>query len=224
MGALGIINLNDTFTFTGGITRGWDQATEDDNGNIDFTGQLKYVVDAKTTLYLNGISGNEEPDVPAGTVGHNGWRTVFDVVGTRTIGDKLTLTANGMYAWEGQTGNAGNGGGIGQWYAVAGYATYKISDALSVSGRAEWFNDPDGAAPTQFSSVRRPNQYYEFTLGTTIHPFPNTDLVNNFFIRPEVRFDYADKADFDSVPDGLGGANPTDHYFFSFGVDGVYAF
>jgi hypothetical protein len=218
-GALGIVNLTDGLTFTGGISRGWDQATEDTNGSIDFLGQLKWVVNKDATLNFNGVSGNEEPDVPAGAVGHNGYRTVFDVNGRYSASDQLTLGFDAMYAWEAQTGDLGSGGGTGQWYGVAGYAGYKINDFVTINARGEWFNDPDGAAPTQYSSIRRPNEYYEITLGTTIHPFPNTYPVNNFFIRPEVRFDYADRAAFDPV----AGA-PTDHYFFTFGVDGVYAF
>ena len=220
-GALGILNFNEMFTFTGGITRGWDQATEDTNGNIDFIGQAKAVVNEKTTVYLTGITGNEEPDEPAGVIGHNGYRTVLDSVGSYSASDQLTLSYNLMYAWEAQTGNAGNGGGLGQWYAAAAYASYKQSDYLTFNARGEWFNDPDGAAPTQFSTIRRPNEYYEFTLGMTIHPLPNNAVLNNLFFRPEVRFDYADKAEFD--PDAFTGV-PTDHYFFSFGVDGVLAF
>ncbi len=220
-GALGIVNFNDMFTFQGGITRGWDQATEDTNGNIDFIGQVKAVVSPKLTAYFSGITGNEEPDLPPGTPGHNGYRTVLDTVVTYALSDQLTVSANGMYAWEAQTGNAGNFGGLGQWYAVAGYASYKLSDNFTFNARGEWFDDQDAAAPTQFGPVRRPNEYYEFTLGTTIHPLPNDAVFNNFFIRPEVRFDYADKATFD--PD-LTTGQPTDHYFFSFGVDGVFAF
>ncbi len=220
-GALGILNLNDTFTFQGGITRGWDQATEDNNGSIDFIGQVKAVLSPKLTAYLSGVTGDEEPDLPAGFTGHNGWRTVLDSVVSYTASDQLTLSANGMYAWEAQTGNAGNGGGLGQWYALAGYATYKISDYVSVSGRGEWYNDPDGASPTQFGPTRRPNEYYEFTLGTTIHPLPNDSTFHNLFFRPEVRFDYADKATFD--PDTTTGV-ATDHYFFTFAVDAVFAF
>ncbi len=218
-GALGILNFNEQLTFTGGITRGWDQATEDTNGNIDFLGQLKDVVNTQTTFYLTGITGNEEPDVPAGEVGHNGYRTVIDAVGNYNASDQLSLSANLMYAWEAQTGNAGNGGGLGQWYAAAAYASYKFDSHVTFNARGEWFNDPDGAAPSQFSPMRGPNEYYEATLGLTLHPLPDNAILNNLFFRPEVRFDYADHADFDTV-NGL----PTNHYFFTFAVDGVYAF
>ena len=219
-GALGIVNLNDKVTFTGGITRGWDQSTEDNNGDIDFIGQLKLVsADSKGTLYLNGITGDEQADAPAGTVGLDGYRTVFDVVGSYTLSDQLSVSANGMYAFENQTGDAGFKGGTGQWYAVAAYASYKVADQLTLNARGEWFDDQDGAAPTQFSAIRRPNEYYEATFGATIHPLPNNPVLNNLFFRPEFRFDYADNAAFDSV-----GGLPTNHYFFTAAVDGVYAF
>ena len=223
-GALGIVNLNDKVTFTGGITRGWDQSTEDNNGNIDFIGQLKLVsADSKGTLYLNGITGNEQSDVPAGTVGRDGYRTVFDVVGSYALSDQLSVSANGMYAFESQTGNIAinpaSTTGTSQWYAVAAYASYKISDQFTINGRGEWFDDQDGAAPTQYSAVRQSNQYYEATLGATIHPLPNNALLSNLFFRPEVRFDYANHTAFDAV-----GGVPTNRYFLSAAVDGVFAF
>ena len=220
-GALGIIKLDDDTTFTGGVTRGYDQATEDNNGDLDFMGQLKYNGVKDLAFTITGLTGREQPSAAPGTVGLNGWRTTFDTVVDYKVGDKLDLVANGFYNWEAQTGNAGFKGGVGQWYGVAAYARYTFSDFLQFNFRGEWFNDPDAAAPTQYSLTRRPNQYYELTLGTIIHPFPQTDLLNNFFIRPEARFDYADKASFDPVG---AAATPSDHYFFTFSVDGVYAF
>ncbi len=222
-GALGIVNLNDAFTFTGGITRGWDQATEDNNGNIDFIGQVKFVVNTKATVYLNGITGNEQPDAAPGTVGRDGYRTVFDVVGSYALSDQLSVSANGMYAFESQTGNIAidpnSTGGTSSWYGVAAYASYKLSDNFTVNARGEWFDDQDGAAPTQYSSIRQSNQFYEATLGVTIHPLPNNPVLNNLFFRPEVRFDYANHAAFDTV-----GGLPTNRYFLSGAVDGVFAF
>jgi hypothetical protein len=226
-GALGILNLTDAWTFQGGITRGWDQATEDNNGSIDFIGQAKWVVNPKCTLYFNGITGHEEPDVPAGFAGANGVRTVFDIVGSYQLSDQLSLAANGMYAWESQTGNAGAGGGNGQWYGVAAYASYKVADQLTFNVRGEWFDDQDGAAPTLYNvtGVRESNQYYELTVGATIHPAPNNSVLANFFFRPEVRFDYANHAAFDAITDpNTGSTIASDHYFCSAGVDAVYAF
>jgi hypothetical protein len=218
-GALGIINLSDAFTFQGGITRGWDQATEDNNGDIDFIGQLKWVVNPKATLYLNGITGDEQADTAPGTPGLDGYRTVFDIVGSYQASDQLALSFNGMYAFEPQTGDLGDGGGTGQWYGFAGYASYKVADPLTLNVRGEWFDDQDGAAPTQYSPVRQSNQYYELTVGATIHPLPNDAVFNNLFFRPEVRFDYANHAAFDAV-----GGLPTNHYFCTAAIDGVFAF
>jgi hypothetical protein len=244
-GALGLVNLTPAIGFTAGITRGWDQATEDTNGSVDFYGQLRWTPNRKAKLAVSVISGDEQPSESvalaeqAGLVVPNGWRTVIDVVGSCRISDQLSVAVNGMYGCEGQTGNGGIGGGTGQWYALAGYASYRQSDYLSFNVRAEWFDDQDGAAPSQFAyygpnpsagygfayPLRRPNLYYELTIGTTIHPLPNRDLLENLFFRPEIRFDYADKSTFDFVTsyDNPAGS-PTDHYFFTFGVDAVYAF
>ena len=47
----------------------------------------------------------------------------------------------------------------------------------------------------------------------------NGAIFNNLFFRPEVRFDYANHAAFDAVA-GV----PTNHYFCTAAIDGVFAF
>jgi hypothetical protein len=197
-GLMATYNLTDPsgptpFTVMGGFCRGWDQATEDNNGNLDLMGQLKYVVSGKCSLLLNVITGNDNPSGP-----FDGWRTVIDANGTYNASDELTLGFNGMYAWQPQTGNGGFGGGTGQWYGFAAYAGYKICDQLTFNARAEWFDDQDGAAPTQLAAVNTniPNQFYEVTLGVTIHPLPANPCLAGLAIRPEARWDYSDHSAF----------------------------
>ncbi len=209
-GVLGIVNVTDAasadvITATGGITRGWEQATNDNNGSIDYTGQLLYKkVDTATSmtkwsLALNAITGDEQPHGP-----QNGWRTVVDVVGSYAVSDQLTLGTNGMYAWQAQAANAGFGGGTAQWYGAAIYAKYVPPNQglLALNIRGEWFNDQDGAAVTQYANngvnTNIPNQFYEATIGLTITPFSSDANLKGLAIRPELRWDYSDHATFQS--------------------------
>lgn len=187
-GALLSYNLTDTLTITAGVTRGWDQALKDVNGSLDATGQIKYTKD-KITAYLNASTGDQTPTPPPGFPGSDGWRTVIDFIGTYAYSDNLSLTVNGDYGW--QSGGA-IGGGTSQWYGVALYGSYKISDLFTINLRGEWFDDQDGASPGTFDAGV-PNTYYEATLGVKITPFPTNNILSNLSIRPEVRFDYADK-------------------------------
>jgi hypothetical protein len=217
-GLIGTYNLTDPSgptpsTITGGITRGWDQATEDNNGSIDYTGQFKYAVTGKYAIVLSAITGDEFPSGP-----QDGWRTVLDANGTYNYSDQLTLGFNGMYAWEAQAGDAGAGGGTAQWYGFAGYASYKISDNFTFNARAEWFDDQDGAAPTQLAigpNVATPNQYYEVTLGVSIKPMPSNPYLAGLTIRPEARWDYADHASFNEG---------TQHDQWTAAVEAYYSF
>ncbi len=199
-GVLATYNLTSDLSITAGVTRGWDQALKDVNGSIDGIGQIKYTKD-KLTLYLNGITG---PELPSGTF--SGYRTVLDFIGTYNYSDNLTLAVNADYGWQGSISND-------QWYGVAVYAGYKLSDMFTVNARGEWFDDQDGGAPGTILGI--PNVYYEATLGLSIKPFPNNNIGSNLVIRPEVRLDYADIAAWD------GG---TDHYQVTAGIDAYFTF
>ncbi len=219
-GALVILQPDEHLTTTAGITRGWNQATDDVNGSIDYTAQA-ILAAGPLTATVTGVTGQEEPSGP-----QNGWRTLLDTVEVVKPLEGLQLSFNGMYAWEAQTSNGGAGGGTGIWYAGAGYASYKVADFLTLNARGEFFNDPDGAAPRQYNTalptspvfgrpVGRPNNYTEATFGATIKPLVGVSLLKNLAFRPEVRVDYADHATWD------GG---TGHYQWTAEVEGFYAF
>ena len=199
-GLLGIYNITDPAgptpaVFTLGFTRGWDQATEDSNGDLDVTGQLKYTVTNKYAIVLSAISGDEAPSGP-----QDGWRTVIDINGTYNISDEFTLGFNGMYGFAAQTSNGGFSGGTGQWYGAAIYGKYVCCDYLTLNARGEWFDDQDGAAPAQLSQglTNVPNSFYEVTLGLTFKPLPDNPYLSGLTIRPEGRWDYSDHAAFNA--------------------------
>ncbi len=197
-GFLATYVLSPSVTVTGGLTRGWDVSTTDDNGSIDFMGQVVWAVNDKSTLYVNLLTGKDTP----GDNDH--WRTVIDSSFTTKIADQLSVAINGTYGYQALGGSADNA----QWYGLAGYATYTISDMFSPSARVEWFNDVDGYRGLG-------TNVYEATLGVAIKPLPNDKIGSNLVIRPEVRFDYAN----DRVYDGGTGYSQA-----TFGVDAIFSF
>jgi hypothetical protein len=192
-------NVNDKLTVMGGISRGWDQATKDNNESIDYLGQIKYVFSDKVTGYLNVVTGPEQND------NDSNYRTVFDGILTMTASDKLTFALNADYGWE---ADAAPGGDTAVWYGAAVYAGYKLCDAATLNGRAEYFNDDDGTRGLG-------GAVYEGTVGLAIKPFPNDNLGSNLVFRPELRFDYSDEGIFD------GG---TDNYQVTAAVDAIFTF
>ena len=56
---------------------------------------------------------------------------------------------------------------------------------------------------------------FSFLFNRKDRPFPDDKILSNLAIRPEIRFDYAEKPFFD------GG---TDHYQWTFGIDAYFVF
>jgi hypothetical protein len=199
-GVMGEYKLNDDFQIDGGITRGWNQSLRDNNGDPEFMGSVTWTPQESDFLKKWNVAVTMT-EGPEGTKDNHDWWTVLDVVATYTATDKLTLKANADY---------GDAPHSGQWYGVAGYASYVISPMLTLNGRAEWYDDVNG-----FTIGGGGNNYYEATLGVAITPFPNSDIGKNLVIRPEARFDYANKRFFDAG---------TDHYQFTAAVDAYFVF
>jgi len=62
-GILASYNLTDEWSITGGITRGWDQAFEDNNSAIDFLGQVKWAMSKDTTMLLTSALAPNAPTI-----------------------------------------------------------------------------------------------------------------------------------------------------------------
>ena len=194
-GVYATYGLNEEWTVSAGITRGWEQSIDDNNDAIDFLGSVGYVKD-KVTGALSFTVGPETTD-------NGNYRYAVDFWMGYAMSDELTLGINADYVYEEEAGDDGDGA---QVYGIAGYATYGLNDYLKINGRLEWFADTERAAG--FDST-----LYEATLGLTVSPFPTHDIGSGLKIRPEVRFDYADD-------DVFNGENSQ----FTFGVDVYFAF
>jgi len=168
------------------VVRGWDQASEDNNGSVSYMGTLVFQKNSFKAA-ANVIAGPEATD------DNSHWRVLGNVVVELKL-DKVTIAADAIYGFE---SNAAPDGDEANWYGIVGYVGYKISDYVSVNGRAEWFRDNDGVRV----GLGKTN-YYEGTLGLTITPFAKHELLQNLVIRPEFRYDWSTRDVFDGGQEG----------------------
>jgi hypothetical protein len=199
-GVIGSYALSDKWTVTGGITRGWDQSTNDNNGAIDFLGQVKYTPNADWTFYINSTIGPER------FKDNSDYRYVVEGIGQYAPkGSKWSFALDGIF---GDEEHARVNGKTAYWYGVTGYAGYALCDYATINARGEWFRDDGGSRLGVDASL------YEVTLGVKVTPFPHDKLLSNFTIRPEIRGDFSNKNVFD-------GGNKKDQYTAA--VDAIFA-
>ncbi|HEX8916783.1 MAG TPA: outer membrane beta-barrel protein [Humisphaera sp.] len=195
------VDANLEYSF--GISRGWDTSLEDNNDTIDFLGQLKLnLPDRNTSIIVNVTSGADQPG------DNDNWRTLVDLILTTKAGDNLELAINADWAYERNSHTAGDGSDA-QWFGVAVYGTVVFSPQLSLTARAEYFNDEDGARLGGGAGV----SVYEGTVGLNFTPFANDPIGKGLVIRPEVRLDYANHRFFDGGTDNYQVTAAVDAYF-----------
>ena len=112
--------------------------------------------------------------------------------------DKLTLTAEGNYVRE--------DGFHAEAWGVSAYASYALTDTVTLNGRAEIFRDnnnffvsnPSGnldyinaqrGTYSTFITASKPTTYSEFTAGITYKPTWLPPALSTAMIRPEIRYD-----------------------------------
>ena len=178
-GVLASYALSDKLSITAGITRGWEQATKDNNGSIDGLASVAYTVNDDLKVTGNISVG------PQKAHDSKDYRYVFEaLVAYAPKKSPIAIAVDGLFGSEQHSSLTGK---TAYWYGVTGYVGYTLSDMLTLNGRAEWFRD-DGGSRLGLSA-----NFYEVTAGVSIKPFYKDKIGQNFQIRPEVRFDYADK-------------------------------
>lgn len=194
-GVTALYNLSDRLTIEAGASRGWDDALEDKNAAMDFIGRVNYQFSDTDNVQFSMTEGPER-------AGDNAtYRTALDVVANHQLTDAWKIGGEGLWVIDGSIDTT--------WYGLAAYSSYTLCSQLAINGRIEWFSDENGAV------YGVPATLYEATLGLAITPMPNSRYGKGLVIRPEVRFDYANKPFFD------GG---TDRYQFTAAIDAYYAF
>jgi hypothetical protein len=205
--------IDENWTITGGgvtgsVTGGWDGAWDKGLGNWAGIGGVTWTSDDKvTSIAVTGTTGEtSEQD-------HNNW-SIYSVVIKHDIIEGLHYTFQHDHGFQSKA----LGGQDATWYGLNNYLTYDLTDKLAVGIRAEWFRDDDGVrvfSPGRpgviGASVPAPSSYYAFTAGLNWKP------TNWLIVRPNVRYDWADKAD---AYDNAGGAanfagKKSDQFLFS---------
>jgi hypothetical protein len=197
-GVLAKYSFDENFSLTGGVVRGWEQSLEDNNQDPSYLVSAAYnwapgSGGEPINFIVTGITGPEQTDDV------DSWRTLIDVIVSTKVSDQLTLGLNGDWGYEEEAELTDEGVATGkqaQWYGVAAYAKYDVSDMFAINARGEWFNDKD-------NSRGLGTNVYEATVGVTIKPFANHEIGSNLVFRPEIRYDYAQEGIFDGQNDQI---------------------
>jgi hypothetical protein len=182
-GVLFAYSFTPNLTLNAGFTRGWNQATSDNNGAIDFLGQLGWQINSAIKATVNLSEGPESTDD-----NHDYWTVVEGILNWQ-IADQLGSAVDAVY---------GDANAIAQWYGVAGYLMFDpgMNKYIKANLRAEYYHDGRGfTVGTGGSDVN----YFEATLGAAITPTPDINLLQSLTFRPEIRVDMADHAVFDNT-------------------------
>jgi hypothetical protein len=225
-GMLGSMQITDQLGAKLGVTRGWDMATEDNNGAVDALGRISFKVNRQLNLELNFSVGPENNNDTA----H--YRTAIDPIIRWQPTNALQLGLEMLYVYDGGRNADFNGStighGYGDFWGGALYAGYKLNDNFTVNARLEYahnYFDRLGDLTdvhNTIDSVHLPAlNIYEITLGVTIKPLPKHELLKSLTIRPEIRYDFSDSTDFKFYP-GPRGSVFKDQLTFAF--DMVFAF
>lgn len=128
--------INDMYTFTFGVNRGYEMFNRDNNDSLTYEGALNVTCSDKLSMAAVTYIGPEQEDNVHST------RRLLDLVATYKFTDKLTGVVNADF---GEEEDAAPNGTKAKWRGIAGYLKYDCTDKLSYAARAEVFSDPDGA-------------------------------------------------------------------------------
>ncbi len=223
VGALATMHACPCLDLYGGITRGVNVGTEDNNDSVSFYGGLGLnCCDGKVACAAMTHIGPENPR------DNHDYRYLSDIVATWKITNKLTSITDINFIYEESVNAKG--------YGIAQYLTYAVNDCCTIGIRGEVWRDADGFFVAQFASnndfihfergddtVFDPRTtgggrttYGALTAGVTIKP-PKPALITDLMIRPELRYDRS-----------LNGTHPfndsSDQDMFTAAVDFVVMF
>jgi len=210
----------DNWSFSGGITEGWNTFDANDSG-AGFLGGITYT-DKDWGSLAFGITTGDDSEFNLPGVGPLSNRTMYSLVWTRNFNSRLTYVLQHDL---GSQNNAQTFTGTGaQWYGVNQYLFYKLNCCWTAGVRIEWFRDDDGFVVTGLRpgnaivGASFPGNFYECTVGLNYKPS------GNLTIRPEMRWDWYDGAPNQNpaVPVTFPYAAGTRTNQFTYGVDLTY--
>ncbi len=166
--------INEMWEVSYGLTQGWDNV-EDNNDSLSHHVAIRTM--PTDDIYIqNSIAYGPE------MVGDNGSYTfLYDLVATWQATDQLLLGANFDY---GNAEDATATGSDADWWGIAGYVRYDITDKLYGAVRGEWMEDQDDV---RFLSGFGEVEVWEITLTL------GYEVVDGLLTRVEYRHDDADQ-------------------------------
>lgn len=189
-GVLAAYDIAEGVTLSSGVVQGWDNWDNTNPGVSYLSGIALTNADATTSLAFSVITGEEPvfnvtdpvpPDTVPTTTRFFDNRTMYSVVLTQMLTDRLTYVFQHDLGWQDRAG--GFAGPDAEWYGVNQYLFYDVNDNVRAGLRGEWFRDEDG-----FRLANGSTNYYQVTGGL------NITLADCLLLRPEVRYDWADDA------------------------------
>jgi hypothetical protein len=166
--------VTDALSVSFHVVNGWDNA-DDNNAGKSLGLSIGYAPTDVLAGYFNFMTGPEQDNRSGNT------RTLVDLVATIKPAKKLSLILN--YD-DGKEENAVPSGAA-DWFGMAAIAKYDFSNTYSLSIRAEFFDDKDGARTGTAQTL------------TEVTVTPELRLANGLIVRPEYRHDSSNRESFD---------------------------
>ncbi|MEA2740250.1 MAG: hypothetical protein QOH05_3557, partial [Acetobacteraceae bacterium] len=145
---------------------------------------------------------------PAGFNADGYYRYYNDIVVTYKMTPEITLTTEFNWVRDdfGATGYSSGRPSPANAFGMAQYASYTLSDTLTLNGRAEIYRDDNNffvagfganngfdqfqkGFATPVTAALHATTYGEITLGVTYKPADLPPVISGLLIRPEVRYD-----------------------------------
>ena len=194
-GAMATYQFTDNFVASSGIIKGWDNF-DGHNPNVGYLGTWGYTFQDKSNL-AQVIVFSTEPNF------YNTFtqRYYQSLVYTKPINDNWTYVGQSDF---GTQRDATVSGQRANWYGINQYVYYKANDKWTWGANFEWWRDEEGYRVQQFlpgaaasGITGNPNgvnnlpggymgNFYQVTIGPRWYPTAKP----NFFIRPNLRFDW----------------------------------
>ncbi len=172
------------------VFNGWDQLP-DNNFGMSYMGRVGYAVDSNTTVAVLGYGGPEQTVPPAGAGATGNWRDGVEAVVNHKFTDKFNSYVQVDYGHEENAFlSDGTTQSDAEWYAAGAWLLYDFTDKVELAFRQDFLRDRKGSrtGATFGLPVGDTPELYSSTLTLNLKP------VDNFQVRPEVRWDHSDKA------------------------------
>jgi hypothetical protein len=178
-GFLASYPVTDHISLNAGGVLGWDNFSKDP-GNLNFLGRVDWSSDDERTSLAVAIITGEVSNVTGIPENPNHNRTMYSVVFSHDITDRLHYTLQHDLGVE---QNAVAGRKAAQWFGINQYLFFNLKETLSTGLRFEWFRDDD-AHRVFVNGLSGSASYFAVTAGLNWRP------LRWITFRPEVRYDW----------------------------------